>query len=487
MAERTNGGARPGASGDGFALERLAREAVGSGGMLPPGAPVVAMVSGGADSVALLRLLASGTLAPGSPLSVLHVDHMLRPDSAEDAAFVSELCASLGVPVTVARYDVGAYAAAEGLNVEDAGRRVRYRFAEEELDAACRRADVAVERGRVAVAHTLDDRVETVLMRLIAGAGPGALAGIRPVRGRVVRPLLRARRSQVTAYLDSLGQPWREDPTNRDISRTRARVRWEVVPLLAAMNPRFAEAVERTADIVGEEDALLAEMAEAFARDFTETVETRGGAPELRVDRALMTTLTRPIIRRALRAALVEAFPEASRLEAAHLEALVDGVSSEGFARDLPEGLRAFTEYDTMVVCRAGESLPALAPALLDIPGIAELGEAGSISAEEVAPDAPTGGPETATVDADRVSGPLIVDSPREGDRMRPLGMRGTKKLSDILTDAKVPRRRRPVTPVVRDGEAIVWVAGVRLSEEHKVGPETRRALRLTWSGRDRA
>lgn len=456
-------------------LTRLACETAEREVMFPHGAPVLAMVSGGADSVSLLRLLASGALAPGSAVAVLHVDHALRADSAADAAFVAELCASLGVPVRAVRYDVGAFAQAEGLNVEDAGRRIRYRFAEEALDALCADSGVDPGRGRIATAHTLDDRVETVLMRLVAGAGPGALAGIRPGRGRIVRPLIGARRGDVIAYLRALGQEWREDPTNADVSRLRARVRHELVPLLRLLNPRFEAAVERGSDILAEEDALLAEMAGAFARDFARVEEG-----ELVFDRTLMRTLSRPILRRTVRAALANAFPEASRLEFDHIEALVDGLSSDAFARDLPSGLRAQTEYDRIVVRRVGDERFGLAPALLDVPGIADLGSAGTLLAQQAAPVLREGRDE-ATIDADALRGQMVVDSPRAGDRMRPLGMAGTKKLSDLLVDAKVPRRKRPGTPVIRDGEEIVWVAGVRLSERYKVGPETRRAIRLTW------
>ena len=448
-------------------------------GMFPLApAPVVALVSGGADSVALLRLLAAGELGPIGPLSVLHVNHLLRgADSDSDAAFVAALCGALGVPCRVVRFDVAAFAAEQDLNIEDAGRRVRYRFADETLDAACEAADAPGELGRVAVAHTRDDRIETFLMRAITGSGAAGLSSIPFVRGRIVRPLLDCDRAAVREWLGELGQTWREDATNADTTRLRALVRSEIVPVAERVNPSFRETLARSIDLLGDDDALLSRMAADFAHDFAEI------APGQRVvfEREWMRTLDRAMARRTIRSALVSAFPEASRLEAAHVEALVDGLADHAFARDLPNGLRAESEYAKLIVSRAATAPPAVAPSLLPIPGTADLGTAGRIVAEEVAPTARVGTPESVTIDAGDLD-VLVVDGMRPGDRMRPFGMAGSRKLSDLLVDAKVPRRLRAAMPVVRDGECIVWLAGVRMGEEYRVTPETRRAVRLTWS-----
>ena len=169
------------------------------------------------------------------------------------------------------------------------------------------------------------------------------------------------------------------------------------------------------------------------------------------------------------------------RLEAEHVEALVGGLADEPFARDLPNGLKAFSEYGKLIVSRSDIGEPSVAPGLLAIPGTAHLGAAGTISAEIEATDKTAGTPFSVVVDAGRIGGDLVVDAPRPGDRMRPLGMTGTRKLSDLFVDGKVPRRDRTAVPVVRDGERIVWVAGVRMSEDYRVGSETAKAVRLTW------
>ncbi len=458
-------------------LADIARATAALRDMFPPGSPVVAMVSGGADSVALLRLLAAGELGEVR-LKVLHVDHGLRAEASEaDAVFVEALCAELRVPVEVVRCDVGAYAAAEGLNLEDAGRRVRYRLADERADALAAEAGEAPEAARIATAHTLDDRMETFVMRVLTGSGPGGLASIRHVRGRIVRPLLDARRADVVGYLRGMGQGWREDESNADTSRFRAQVRAEVLPVLEGANPSLDAVLTRTFDVLSEEDALLDGMARAFANEFAEASEH-----EVRLHRARMATLSRAMARRTVRVALADTFPEASRLEFEHVEGIVDGLADDRFARDLAGGLRAHCEYDRLIIARREGAGTTLVHALLAVPGSVDAGEGGTISAEPAGMDDIDDDPSTALIDAAKVGGALSVGPVLPGDRMRPLGMDGTRKVSDVLTDAKVPRRRRGLLPVVRDGDRVVWVAGVRMSDEYRVDPGTRTAVLLRWT-----
>ncbi|MBI5230559.1 MAG: tRNA lysidine(34) synthetase TilS [Coriobacteriales bacterium] len=444
--------------------------------LLPELEPVVAMVSGGADSTALLRLLASGQLGE-LQLSVLHVNHLLRGEDADaDEAFVESLCSELGVAYRGVRVDVGVWASAEGLNLEDAGRQVRYRIAGEELDARLAAAGLPPDAGVICTAHTLDDRIETFFMRALSGSGTGALASIKYRRDRIARPLLDAERAAITAYLRELGQAWREDVTNEDTERYRAAVRHGLIPAAEQVNPAFRPVLRRTLAVLADDDEVLAGLAAAHAR----TLASASSDRSVEFDRAGLARLPRALARRAIRQTIVEAFPSASRLESLHIDSIVDGLGDDHYARDLPGGLRAFGEYDKLVVLRTGERPPAVAPSLLPVPGEADLGDAGTILAESVEPGDVSGTPDSVVIDADSVSF-LTVDGVREGDRMRPLGLAGSRKLSDMLTDAKVPRRLRRAMPVVRDGESIVWLAGVRMSERNRVTPSTRRALRLTW------
>lgn len=455
----------------------IARVTAGRHGMFEAEAPVVAMVSGGGDSIALLEMAAAGFLGDVR-VQVLHVNHRLRGEESQaDEAFVRDACARLGVACRVVEFDVAGFAEAAGLNLEDAGRQVRYRFAAETLDAWCEQLGAPRAHGRIVTGHTRDDRVETFFVRALTGAGPGAFSSIAPVRGDIVRPLLDCERAQVRAWLESRGTAWREDSSNADTERLRALVRAAIVPVAEQVNPAFRETLARSMDLMAADDALLSSMARAFVRDFADVEPGKSIA----FDCELMATLERTMARRTVRAGILDTFPEATRLDAAHVEAITDGLTDADFARDLPVGLRAFREYGKMVISRRGTRVPVVAPSLLPVPGIAHMGEVGRITAQLVGPEDISTSPDCATIDADVLAGDLVVDGVSPGDRIRPLGMEGSRKVSDLLVDEKIPRRLRSAVPVVRDGERIVWVAGVRVSDVYRVTLQTTRAVRLAW------
>jgi len=465
--------------------------------MFEPGVPVVVMVSGGADSVAALLMVAEQVFGELRPL-VVHVNHRLRDaESDGDEAFVRELAGRLRIDVRVLGCDVAACAASEKLNLEDAGRRIRYRFAQEALDAHCQRLGVSASSGRLLVAHTLDDRIETFFMRALLGAGLGGLSSIAPVRGRIVRPLLETERLALRQWLGHRSQSWREDSSNSDTTRLRAHIRATLLPTAEQVNPAFRAALSRTMDLLADDDNYLSGLADSLASELAETEPDQ----EVCIDRHRILGLDRALARRVIRSSLLNAFPDASRIPSAHIRALAEGFGNDRFSHDLPGGLKAFSEYDKMVVVRQTAENPCLPPGCLQVPGVVELGRAGSIIAEQVPGPAgehmragsgvgsddggrpPVSGQADAVViDAQCVADGIYVDSVRAGDRMRPLGMQGSRKLSDLLIDAKVPRRKRALIPVVRDGERIIWLAGIRLSDEYRVTESTSAFVRLVWN-----
>jgi tRNA(Ile)-lysidine synthase len=266
---------------------------------IPTGVPLVLAVSGGGDSMALMHGAAAVAPDRGWQLVVAHLDHGLRPESADDARFVADAAEALGLSWEIRRTDVGAEAAETGTGVEDAGRRARYEF----LEA------VAADRGGdalIATAHTADDLAETVLLNLVRGAGQRGVRGMPARRGRVVRPLLHSRRATLRAALEAAGIAYRDDPTNRDPDRSRAAIRAEVLPVLERLNPEAVEAIGRFAGLAGEEDAFLDALA-------AEELRRRRGE-----DGAIDWHAPPPpaLGRRVLRLAIGDPAPAAERIDA---------------------------------------------------------------------------------------------------------------------------------------------------------------------------
>ena len=235
--------------------------------LCPPGTRVLVGVSGGSDSVALLRaLLELSRTSDFGVAAVAHFNHRLRETAARDEAFCRALARTLDLPFVTESADVAAHAAAERLSIEDAARRLRYDFLE--------RSAHDVGATRVAVGHTLDDQAETVLLKLMRGAGPGGLAGVYPRRGIVVRPLIEASRDDLRAWLSALGQPWVDDETNADVSNPRNRVRHRVLPELdAAYGGSTRGAIARAAELAREDGQWLDEQAAGRYRDLVTVVQ----------------------------------------------------------------------------------------------------------------------------------------------------------------------------------------------------------------------
>jgi len=299
--------------------------------------PLVLMVSGGSDSVALLLLVHELCLkARGDTanLLVLHVNHQLRgAESLADERFVAKLCAELDIACTIERRDVAAYAKDAGIGIEQAGRALRYELAEAALDTEGRRFCVLQDTkppSLCVTAHTADDRAETLLQRLIVGGGSGSLASIPKRNGCVIRPLLECTRQELRDWLVSKdlridGCLWREDATNLDTSFSRAFVRHELLPLLAARNPRIVEGLNRTADILSAESAWMDEQ----ALQLLPLTRDSFSAPL-------------PVLRRAIYLACNEAIQELSpeaRITFEQIELIAQQGSNPGFACQIPGGI----------------------------------------------------------------------------------------------------------------------------------------------------
>jgi len=431
--------------------------------MLAGGETVLVAVSGGADSVALLHLLL--TLSPEFALSlhVLHVDHGLRPDSHRDAAFVGQLAARLGVPAEVARVTVP-----PGGSLEAAARAERYAA----LDAHARR----VGADRIAIGHTSDDQAETVLMRMMAGAGVRGLAGIPPVRGRVIRPLIATRRADLVALLQAAGLSWIEDPSNRDPRFLRNRIRHELMPVLSASyRPDIVATLERIARL---------------CRNTVEAIE-RVASREL--DRLAIADDDAIVLAHDALAGLpAQVAAEVLRQAAARLgsRAPLRAWAHRGLARVLasPPPRRAFrlggvvVEVSSGRVRLAASERAGLPERELTVPGTVELPEIGRVVQARVVTAAGYVVPRIAArvgFDAARLPSRLIVRARRPGDRFAPFGGEGERRLKTFLIDEKIPRWERARLPLVEADGRILWVGGVRRGDAAPVTPRTERVLEL--------
>lgn len=294
------GGSNPPSATSSSSLDRLAAMvAAGTEALeIPDDARIVLAVSGGPDSMALLTGAARlvETDARSWRLTVAHLDHGLRPDSAADASFVADAAAALDLPSAQRRTDVAALARAERLSIEEAGREARYRFL----------GEIAGDDGLIATAHTLDDAAETVLLNLLRGSGLSGVRGIPARRGRIVRPLLGERRATLHALLVAAAIEYRVDPTNDDASYLRNRVRAEVLPLLETLRGGAVDRIARFASLADEDDAFL----DALAAAELERRRTDDGGVDWR------EPPPPSIARRLVRLAAGRPAPSAERIEA---------------------------------------------------------------------------------------------------------------------------------------------------------------------------
>jgi len=289
-----------------------------------PEETVVVGVSGGADSVCLLRILVSLRESLHITVHVAHLNHLLRGAESEgDARYVSRLAKKLGLMATIESRDVSAYQTAHRLSLEDAARQVRYRFFAEMAEM--------VKADRVAVGHTADDQTETILMHLVRGAGPTGLLGMRPltmwtspgVAGlTVIRPLLAVNREETRAYCREHRLVPREDSSNLSLSTFRNRIRQELVPLLQAYNPRIGEALVRTSDTLATEQAFLEEC---VSEVWPKVAGEEDGAIVL--DRASVVSLHPALQRHLLRRVTREVLGDLEDIELKHIEQMRDGLT----------------------------------------------------------------------------------------------------------------------------------------------------------------
>lgn len=438
---------------------------------------VAAAVSGGSDSVALFFLLRElAALGDLRLAGLAHLHHHIRGAAAdEDAAWCRALSARTGVPAAIGDCDIPALSQRDGLSIEVAGRQARQQFFVEALGS--------LGADRIGVAHMRDDQAETVLLRLVRGAGPAGLSGIAPRRAHLVRPLLAISRDELRDYLRAIGEPWRDDVTNEDRAIPRNRIRHEILPLLRTLNPRADAAIARTADILRGDTELFDALANEAALRIVRTVE----AGRVNVDADELARLPRALARRVALVALETADPGRSYgLEDGDCVCAAALSSSECPTRNLRGVDVERLGGRVVLVSRAAKDVgtPTGFDLRLTVPGSVRESRGGwTLTAEGPVPREGVGvlSADRVMVDAGSLTAGLIVRPRRPGDRLRPLGAPGRKKVQDVLVDRKVPRDDRDGVPIVTDELGrIVWVAGQVMAEAFRVTPLTTTVVILT-------
>lgn len=435
-------------------------------GLLEGARRVGVAVSGGVDSVVLLEVLEGLSRERGWELYVLHVEHGIRSEeSLRDEAFVRGLSISKGLPFFSWRVDVPFYARKYKLSLEEAARHLRYALLEE--------AAITLGLDAIALGHTADDQVETVLLALLRGAGLKGLKGMPPKKGIFVRPMIKIWRREVEEYARQRGIKFVEDSSNFNPSFLRNRVRMELLPKLEALNPRIKERILEMSEILGEED-------EALEWALQMRLEALRFSLGQELPKEVLSEL--PM---GLKVRLVaRLYEKATGRGLSYRQLLaVKGLFQGKFQKvDLPGGISLERLHGNLYFGPSLESLEkkTFEETTLKIPGITELGQGLAIETQ-VVEGYPSEKPglDVAYLDWDKLSFPLKVRPSKEGDRFVPLGMKGKKKLQDFFVDTKVPRHKRWSVPVVISGEEICWVAGLRVDDRFKASPSSRRTLVL--------
>lgn len=464
--------------------------------MLLPGERVCVAVSGGADSVALLLLLMELREKQGIALSVAHFNHQLRGKASDaDEFFVRKLAARLDLPFHSDHADVAAQAKRERANLEDTARRARYSFFAR-----------LIEEGhamRIAVAHTADDQAETVLAHILRGTGLAGLGGIFPVApGNIVRPLLKIRRQNLRAYLRSRKQRWREDESNRDTSRLRARIRKNLLPLIEKhFQPGIVEQLATLASLARDDDLFMNAITGQFILSHTQIAP---GSAKIVIADLLDPAeknlflpyesfgASRAFSKRLIRAMVSGVKPRPGQLTAAHTEEVLRFAKhgQSGKSLQLPGGVEVRRERDALVFCasRTGSNkMPAIAPSqyshIIDLNNgdacvpIPELGCAFRLTVIDWPPQRRETIPAGAFLDRNRLRDPLVLRNGWPGDALHCETNGKARKLKRLLNDKHISRWEKQGWPVLTSGGILAWARGFPVAAEFVPEKRTRTVL----------
>ena len=433
-------------------------ETVRSEHMLEQGDAVLTALSGGADSVCLLLCLLDLREAYGLELSAVHINHGLRGEESErDRRFCEELCARLGVPLTVEHADVKGQAAKAGQSLEEAARQLRYGLFEKHA------------AGKIATAHTLQDSAETVLFNLARGTGLKGLCGIPPLRGSIIRPLIRCTRQEVEAELSRRGQPFVTDSSNRSPEFSRNRLRWEALPVLQSVNPVFLAGVGKMTTVLTQENDFL----EGCAKDAYAKAEAGRHALRIETLKAL-----HPAVARRCLGMLLEAGGLSKSFE--RILALENLLEREG-QLGVADGLYVQAKKGILSVCR---ELPAVPD--IEIPagvGTYRFLDKTAVLSAEAFPGREKEGNVNRNfaidaMDYDKIQGKVVLRNRRSGDRIQLLNRNFHSSVKKLL-NAQVPAEERSRRIFLADEAGVLYIEGIGISDRVRLDENTKTVLKL--------
>ena len=431
---------------------------------------VLIAVSGGLDSVVLLRLLNDHSEKTGIGISVVHFHHHLRGTEADrDASFVETISGDLGVPFTLKHLNVREASEESGSSIQDAAHQLR----RGEFGELVREFGYS----KIATAHHKDDQLETLLMRLVTGAGPEGMSGIRVREGKYVRPLMFADKNQLKEYAEAAGIEWVEDSSNKENAYLRNRLRNRVIPILKEINPSASTAAARTAATFGQmmdginglvdgvlDSCIVSERESEITLAISEMTDYFDTIGYFIIDNALKRIEEEPptVINRQ--------FDDISKLVKS---------GKTGAEISLSKGFRILKDRDNLIIYRSLSQSEEI-PVQIGVPAkyndmILETRTTGWNTGSKLPK-----GADHEVIDFNLITEQkLVLGNWKEGDKIRPLGLKGHKKVSDLLTEAKIPLHRKRRYPVLRSGDEILWVCGIRLNDKYKVTDGTKEVLHL--------
>lgn len=448
--------------------------------MIEYGARVLVAVSGGADSVVLLDLLKRLQGIFSLDLVVAHFDHGLRPrDDETETRFVASLAASMDLAFVTEKCQ--SPLANRGKSLEEAARDQRYAF--------LHRVKTSCAAQTIALGHTLDDQAETVMMRLLRGSGPAGLSGIPPVRDPgIVRPLIEVTRKDIEAYIDQRDLQHMTDPSNLEKRYLRNRIRWELLPLLETYQPRIAQILGQTAEIMREETRWMEEEADRWIDLHVENHQPDTQTLSLKSLEELAPALQNRVIRQVIR----RVQGGLRRIQMRHVSSVKSLAKGRPQARlNLPKGVLVKRAYDVLLFTKKRDKSENREKdgfyVVLKGPGVFRLNKLRcTVTIDELErgmlPTVKNNSPWVAHLDRDSITYPLVMRHAVPGDRFVPLGMTGHKKIKDFFVDEKIPSRVRKSLPLLCRGKDLVWVCGLRIDERFKVQLKTKKVIRVTLS-----